>query len=289
MASLLLPPLYQTTDNSGRIASGALLYVYNSGTTTLANTYSDIGMTTASTVNSDGAIVADSSGRFPNIYVAGGQNYKIILQTSAGAEILSRDILPPAISNGSGSLPISSGGTGATTASAARMALGAASSTNVSNLSTDVADVKGQVDAVGGVLRGLAARDDVRFEEITGLSVTLQRKVITAQPNATMTDTDGTEFVSTTFTPKRSTSQIVINVVGAIHTGSTAGDITVGIFRSGTSTALMAHGNRPNSTGPFSLTAITSSTNTSEATFSVRATGSLRDVTMEITEYEAAP
>jgi hypothetical protein len=134
MSSLLLPPLFQATDSNGAVLSGAKLFVYDAGTTTDADVYTD----TALSVAHPQPVVADSAGRFANIYAPSGQNYKIVLKTSADVTVSTIDDIPPYVVNGSGALAITGGGTGATSAAAALTALGAAAASDVSTLTTTV-------------------------------------------------------------------------------------------------------------------------------------------------------
>lgn len=79
-------------NGSGVLAAGALLYVYNEDTLTLATIYSDrdLGVTTANPVT------ADANGLMPFAYI-GTQAYKVILRTSAGVLIDEEDDLPGAL------------------------------------------------------------------------------------------------------------------------------------------------------------------------------------------------
>lgn len=73
MVQLLGVPLYQAVSAEGAIP-GAKLFVYEVGTTTKKNTYSDSGLTTLNT----NPLVADSSGYFGSIYGAAG-SYKFVI------------------------------------------------------------------------------------------------------------------------------------------------------------------------------------------------------------------
>ncbi len=76
----------------GAAASGALLYVYDAGTTTLASIYTD----TALTVASANPVTADSGGLMPFAYKGTG-TYKVVLKTSSGTTIKSEDVVPGAL------------------------------------------------------------------------------------------------------------------------------------------------------------------------------------------------
>lgn len=75
-------PVGVALDSAGAIESGALLYVYTAGTTTPVTTYQDAALTTAHAF----PVVADSSGRFAEIYVAAG-NYKLDLRDAEGSSL----------------------------------------------------------------------------------------------------------------------------------------------------------------------------------------------------------
>lgn len=73
-------------DASGIIAPGALLYVYEAGTSTPVTTYSDFGLTVSQTW----PVQADGSGRLPQIWVADG-SYRARLTTAMGVAIFDED------------------------------------------------------------------------------------------------------------------------------------------------------------------------------------------------------
>ena len=88
MTSRLIDQLYRVTDSNGVPLSGALLYVYEAGTTTPINTYSDTGLASANA----NPIVSDSAGYFGDVFVA-ADDYKYVLKTSAGATLKTVDNL----------------------------------------------------------------------------------------------------------------------------------------------------------------------------------------------------
>lgn len=73
-------PFFQALDANGDPYSGAKLYFYRTGTSTLLDTYTTSALTTA---NSN-PVVADSAGRFGPIYLGTSYDYKAILTTSTG-------------------------------------------------------------------------------------------------------------------------------------------------------------------------------------------------------------
>lgn len=85
----LFTPRFQAEDSSGLPYSGALLYFYQSGTTTPITVYQDSAKLTPHA----SPVVADSSGTFAEIYVD-TDPYKYVLNTAAGVLIDSNDAVP---------------------------------------------------------------------------------------------------------------------------------------------------------------------------------------------------
>lgn len=81
---------------NGDIAEGALLTVYDAGTTNLATIYADAGLTTAASTNGDGAVVADANGLLPFVWI-GTQGYKVRLTTADEVLIDEQDNLTGAL------------------------------------------------------------------------------------------------------------------------------------------------------------------------------------------------
>jgi hypothetical protein len=115
----------------GAALVGAKLNWYASGTLTQAITYSD----QAATVPNTNPVVADAQGRFPQIWLVTGL-YKFVLTDALGAPIRTQDpwvsdqavpTIAAALNGflaGASALAIANGGTGATTAVNALLALG---------------------------------------------------------------------------------------------------------------------------------------------------------------------
>lgn len=82
MAQLFFTPIFQAVDANGAPYSGALLYFYQTGTTTLLTVYQDDDLS----IQHLNPVVADASGRFEAVYLAETE-YKIVLKTSAGVTI----------------------------------------------------------------------------------------------------------------------------------------------------------------------------------------------------------
>lgn len=114
MAFPFINAILQYFDNSGNVLSGGLLYTYAPGTTTPKTTYTDENLS----VPNANPIVLDSAGRCV-IFLADGEEYKFVLQTSAGVVIKTVDEVksPTALTQaniGAGLYPISSAETAAT-------------------------------------------------------------------------------------------------------------------------------------------------------------------------------
>lgn len=86
MVALFTPPVLQAIDVNGNPYSGAKLYFYQTGTTTLITVYQDSGLATPHA----NPVVADASGQFAPIYV-GSTEFKIVLTTSADVTIRTVD------------------------------------------------------------------------------------------------------------------------------------------------------------------------------------------------------
>lgn len=131
----------QLDDNALPIA-GAKLYFYDEGTTTPRIVYTNSALTTAASQ----PIVANAAGEFAVVYLQPGA-YRYRVYTSANVLLVDEDNVDPGLSAGSGAVAVASGGTGATTAPAARINLGAASSASVTALDTRVTAVEQELNA----------------------------------------------------------------------------------------------------------------------------------------------
>jgi len=86
MAFPVINPILQFFDNSGQVLSGGLLYTYSPGTTTPKTTYTDENLS----VPNSNPIVLDSAGRC-TIFLTDAEEYKFVLQTSAGVTLRTVD------------------------------------------------------------------------------------------------------------------------------------------------------------------------------------------------------
>lgn len=146
-------PYVLVQDTNGRPIVGAKLYVYEAGTTTPRAIYSDDGLSISLSNPLEGVNASNARGLFPKFYMAAG-TYKLRAETSAGALIWEEDDLDTGLSAGAGALPISAGGTSATTAAAARAALDVPSNSELADLSADLASVVASVQSIVGLPQG---------------------------------------------------------------------------------------------------------------------------------------
>jgi hypothetical protein len=136
MTAHISKPFVHVEDSNGNPYVAAKLYVYDVGTTNLKSIYSNAGLSVSLT----NPLTSDAAGNFDRAYLASG-TYKLRAETAAAALIWEIDNIDTALTSGSGALAISAGGTSATTAAAARTALGAAAQTDVDDLATDIATI----------------------------------------------------------------------------------------------------------------------------------------------------
>lgn len=103
MANQIIVALPRVTDANGDPVSGALAYFYQTGTTTPVTIYSDAAATTPHT----NPVVADSGGRFAQVFYSGGTEVKVVIKTSAGATLYQYDPAPMTKNTASGAADIS--------------------------------------------------------------------------------------------------------------------------------------------------------------------------------------
>lgn len=139
MAVVGIQPFISVHDSNGEPYVGAKLHVYEVGTTTYRDIFSDADLTTPMDNPLEGANASNAAGNFPKFYMQQGE-YKLRAVTSADVLIWEEDDLDTGTSAGSGALPIASGGTGATTASGARANLDVPSNSELTELSDQIAD-----------------------------------------------------------------------------------------------------------------------------------------------------
>lgn len=147
MALNIAKPFVNVTDSNGMPYVGALLYVYLPGTTTLASIYSDEALTVPMTNPLSGVNASDAAGNFPRAYIAAG-TYKLRAEqkppsgSSTGTLIWEYDNIDSGLPASTGALPITRGGTGATTAAGARTNLDVPSNSELASLSDTISSIQ---------------------------------------------------------------------------------------------------------------------------------------------------
>ena len=86
MSSLFNMPWTQVFDSAGNTLSGAKLYFYEAGTSTLKNVYADTELSVALS----NPVIANAGGRFAPIYLNDGK-YKVALYTADDVLIWTAD------------------------------------------------------------------------------------------------------------------------------------------------------------------------------------------------------
>ena len=147
MALSGIQPFIKVTDSNGLPIVGAKLHVYEAGTTTYRNIYSDDGLSVSLSNPLTGVNASNASGDFPRFYMASG-TYKLRAEESDGTLIWEYDDIDTALSAGAGALPIASGGTGATTAAAARANLDVPSNSELADVTDQIADISASIASV---------------------------------------------------------------------------------------------------------------------------------------------
>ena len=149
MAARIEEPRIRVMDANGLPYVGAKLYVYEVGTTTLASIFSDSALAVAAS----NPLTSDASGYFELTYIAAG-TYKLRAEQSDGTLIWEKDNQDTGVPIGAGALAISAGGTGATTAAAARTNLDVPSNSELTALSSSVTALQTTVSAIVGIPQG---------------------------------------------------------------------------------------------------------------------------------------
>jgi|GEM_PF-3811557 len=139
MAIAVITSFQQISDADGVPYNGAKVYVYAAGTTTPLSVYSDPALTVAAA----NPIICNAAGQHPMRYIATA-SYKVLVTDADEAPLTdwSKDNIDPGVSIGSGALPVANGGTGATTAPAARTSLGAAAATDMATAQSDISNLQ---------------------------------------------------------------------------------------------------------------------------------------------------
>lgn len=217
-------PFIKVTDSNGEPIVGAKLHVYEAGTTSYRAIYSDDGLSVSLPNPLTGANASNASGDFPRFYMAAG-TYKLRAVTSADVLIWEYDDIDTGTSAGAGALPIASGGTGGTTAAAARANLDVPSNSELTELSDQIADFSNSLQNViaqpGGRLTLTSATPVLTTGVVAGTAVYYTPYTSTLLPVY-----DGSQFNLQTF------AELTLTLA-AQHTASNIFDV-FGINDSGT-------------------------------------------------------
>lgn len=144
MAVQGIQPFIHVSDANGNPYVGALCYVYVAPTTTtLKAIFSDSALTVALA----NPLTSNASGRFDRFYMAVG-TYKIRIEDADAVLIDEWDSNDTGLSAGSGALPVASGGTGATTAAAARTNLDVPSNTEFGDLTDQITELASSIQNI---------------------------------------------------------------------------------------------------------------------------------------------
>lgn len=92
MARFAVPITHLVNNDASSVAAGWKLNFYATGTTARKNTFSDNALTTAN----DNPVVADSAGRFADVFMESG-TYKVVLTDDASVEIWTADPVDGAV------------------------------------------------------------------------------------------------------------------------------------------------------------------------------------------------
>lgn len=189
-------PFIHVSDSNGNPYVGAKLHVYEVGTTTYRDIFSDDGLTTPLANPLTGANASDASGNFPRFYTAAG-TYKLRAVTSADVLIFEYDDIDTGMPSGGVSafmLTVLDD----LTAAAARTTLGVPSTTELNDLASDVADVQASVQGIVSVPQGRLTLTSLTPVLSTG--VTAGTAVYyTPYLGSTCPVWNGTQFIPTTF------------------------------------------------------------------------------------------
>lgn len=231
------------------IDAGDTLNFYDAETTTPQAVYSDADLMTAISQ----PISADSAGVFSVIYTATG-SYKVVLKTSGGVTRYTADNIDSGIPAGSGALAVENGGTAATTPTAARTSLAAASDSDLTALAARMSAIEALIGGVaGGTLGDLAGLDTVSRNELaSGFGYIVLQDALVASTTSVVTCTtampadntvpqisEGDQVLAGSFTPISASSKLIINVSLGVAR-SAAALVGIAIFTDSNADAIAA-------------------------------------------------
>jgi hypothetical protein len=151
MAVAVFGSTTQFFDNSGDVLNGGTVEYYEAETTTPLTLFLNDDLTGAAT----NPAPLNSAGRHTQgvLYFA-AIPYKAVIKNSGGSTLYTLDNLDPGVGIGSGALPIANGGTGATSAGAARTNLGVPAQSELDDLAADVAELTTSLSSIVSAPQG---------------------------------------------------------------------------------------------------------------------------------------
>jgi hypothetical protein len=230
MALNVAKPFINICDSNGLPLVGAKLFIYQTGTTTLTSVYTDESLETAAT----NPATSDAAGNFPRLYIAAG-TYKLRTETSAGVLIWEYDDIDTGLSAGTGALPIARGGTGATTASAARVNLDVPSNSELTALSTSITSLSNTIQNIVSAPQGRLTPTSGAVVATSDVTAAAALYYTPAVGNL-VPIYDGTQFNAKQF------SELTLTLVAANHLASTIYDVYVALDPDDGSTVIVATG-----------------------------------------------
>lgn len=299
MTAQLQSPWIYLADSDGEPLVGAKVRIYEPGTTTPLDIYSDEAAEVGDVVAQP--VVSDAAGRITRYFVT--QKYKMTVHTSADVLVTTLDDQDPGLPSGFGvsaTVQIAQGGTGATNAAAARANLLAASSDAVTDLQDTITEHETFIDTARNVSdptrAGLMAKEDTasRATMAAGTGAfRLQRVSSTTVSDSTVNTTtpafdtsipqvsEGEQIMSLAITPLLSTSTIIFRGYLTFTTGTTPMNVVFHLHRNGAADAVDAEGGAyAAAQGTAQLYYEESPGSTSTITYTVRAGVSTSSITI---------
>ena len=165
MAILLNNPLFALNDGNGVPIISGQAFFYLTGTTTLSNVYSDNALTTPLS----NPVVANSAGRFANIYLDPAVTYRLIIKDASNNTIRDIDPLNPAGNIGTAALTDGAVTTAKLASSAvttAKLADGNVTNAKLADMAANT--IKGRITSTGAPA-DLTYSDQAKALGLTGM------------------------------------------------------------------------------------------------------------------------
>jgi hypothetical protein len=233
---------YGAVTDEGEILVGARVFICNVGTTTLKSIYSDAALSSGLT----NPMQTDADGFHAQAYLSG--SYKVRIEKNgtdtlgSGTLVRQWDNIDGGVPVGSGDLPVADGGTGASTAAAARTNLSVPSQSELDDLSTQLAALAGTVGSTGAtqLATGTTAQRPADLSEgqirrntdtdlFEGYNGSTWENLFTTTLTATQAEIEANSFVPpgrVKFDPGVAKAHASFGVTGAISLGHNVSSIT---------------------------------------------------------------